>query len=51
VSGAGLFAAGALVSRVTARSWWWTGIRQLVVGGLAAALTWGFGILVGTGLA
>jgi vacuolar iron transporter family protein len=51
VSGAGLFAAGALVSRVTARSWWWTGTRQLVIGGLAAALTYGFGILVGTGLA
>jgi VIT1/CCC1 family predicted Fe2+/Mn2+ transporter len=46
----GLFAAGALVSRVTARSWWWTGSRQLMLGGAAAALTYGVGTLVGTGL-
>ena len=50
VSAVGLFAAGALVSRVTARSWWWTGLRQLLLGGVAAALTYGFGMLVGTGL-
>lgn len=50
VSAFGLFAAGALVSRVTARSWWWTGLRQLLIGGVAAALTYGFGTLVGTGL-
>lgn len=43
----GLFAAGALVSRVTARSWWFSGLRQLVLGGVAAALTYGFGALVG----
>jgi vacuolar iron transporter family protein len=46
----GLFAAGALVSRVTARSWWWTGTRQLLLGGAAAALTYGIGMLVGTGI-
>ena len=50
VSAFGLFAAGALVSRVTARSWWWTGARQLLIGGSAAALTYGFGTVVGTGL-
>ncbi len=50
VSILGLFAAGALVSRVTARSWWWTGTRQLLLGGTAAALTYGFGALVGAGL-
>jgi vacuolar iron transporter family protein len=44
-----LFAAGALVSRVTARSWWFSGLRQLVVGGLAASLTWGLGTLIGAG--
>ena len=44
----GLFAAGALVSRLTARSWWWTGSRQLLLGGTAAALTYGIGVLVGT---
>jgi VIT1/CCC1 family predicted Fe2+/Mn2+ transporter len=45
-----LFAAGALVSRVTARSWWYSGLRQLVLGALAAAVTYGFGSLVGAGL-
>ncbi|MEV4456765.1 VIT1/CCC1 transporter family protein [Microbispora sp. NPDC004025] len=44
-----LFAAGAVVSRVTARSWWFSGLRQLVVGAVAAALTWGLGSLIGTG--
>jgi VIT1/CCC1 family predicted Fe2+/Mn2+ transporter len=44
----GLFTAGALVSRVTARSWWYGGLRQLVLGGAAAAITFGVGSLVGT---
>ncbi len=47
----GLFGAGALVSRVTARSWWFSGLRQLVVGVLAAAVTYGVGTVVGTSLA
>ncbi|MER5318903.1 VIT1/CCC1 transporter family protein [Streptosporangium roseum] len=42
-----LFGAGALVSRVTARSWWYSGLRQLVVGAVAAALTFGLGNLLG----
>jgi VIT1/CCC1 family predicted Fe2+/Mn2+ transporter len=46
----GLFTADALVSRVTARPWWWTGTRQLLLGGAAAAVTYGIGALVGTGL-
>ena len=45
-----LFACGALVSRVTVRSWAFSGLRQLVLGGAAAALTYGFGSLVGAGL-
>lgn len=49
VSMAALFAAGAVVSRVTARSWWFSGLRQLVVGAVAASLTWGLGSLIGTG--
>ncbi|GGO02300.1 membrane protein [Microbispora rosea subsp. aerata] len=49
VSMVALFTAGALVSRVTARSWWFSGLRQLVVGSVAAALTWGLGSLIGTG--
>ncbi|MBP2702280.1 VIT1/CCC1 transporter family protein [Microbispora sp. RL4-1S] len=44
-----LFAAGAVVSRVTARSWWFSGLRQLAVGTVAAALTWGLGSLIGSG--
>jgi VIT1/CCC1 family predicted Fe2+/Mn2+ transporter len=46
----GLFAAGAIVSQVTARSWWFSGFRQLFVGALAAAVTFGVGTLVGTTL-
>ena len=45
-----LFACGAVVTRVTSRPWWFGGLRQLVLGGAAAALTYGFGALVGTGL-
>lgn len=47
----GLFGAGALVSRVTARSWWFSGLRQLLVGVLAAVVTYGVGTVVGTSLA
>lgn len=51
VSCVALFAAGALVSAVTARSWWYSGLRQLVVGGVAAGLTFALGNLIGgTGL-
>jgi VIT1/CCC1 family predicted Fe2+/Mn2+ transporter len=46
----GLFGAGALVSRVTARSWWFSGTRQLLIGALAAGVTWGIGTMVGTSL-
>jgi vacuolar iron transporter family protein len=44
----GLFGAGALVSRVTARSWWFSGLRQLLLGCAAAAVTYGVGALIGT---
>jgi VIT1/CCC1 family predicted Fe2+/Mn2+ transporter len=47
---AGLFLCGAVVSTVTARSWWYSGARQLLLGGAAAALTYGIGTLVGLGL-
>jgi VIT1/CCC1 family predicted Fe2+/Mn2+ transporter len=47
---AALFVCGAVVSRVTSRSWWYSGLRQLILGGLAAALTYGVGTLVGTGI-
>ncbi|TXK41823.1 VIT1/CCC1 transporter family protein [Nonomuraea sp. C10] len=43
VSCLALFGAGAIVSAVTARSWWYSGLRQLVVGSVAAALTFALG--------
>ncbi|OIV35596.1 hypothetical protein BIV57_20695 [Mangrovactinospora gilvigrisea] len=46
----GLFACGAVVARVTARSWWFSGLRQLVLGGAAAGLTFLLGRLIGTGI-
>jgi vacuolar iron transporter family protein len=42
-----LFGCGALVSRVTVRSWWYGGLRQLVLGGAAAGLTYLIGHAVG----
>ncbi|WP_329458351.1 VIT1/CCC1 transporter family protein [Streptomyces sp. NBC_01497] len=46
----GLFACGALVARVTARSWWFSGLRQLALGGAAAALTYALGTVLGASL-
>jgi VIT1/CCC1 family predicted Fe2+/Mn2+ transporter len=43
-----LFGCGALVSRVTTRTWWYGGLRQLLLGGVAAGLTYLIGELVGT---
>jgi vacuolar iron transporter family protein len=45
-----LFICGAVVSRVTSRSWWYSGARQLILGGAAAALTYAVGTLVGPGI-
>lgn len=50
VSLVGLFLAGAVVTTVTSRPWWFGGLRQLVLGAGAAALTYGIGNLVGAGL-
>jgi VIT1/CCC1 family predicted Fe2+/Mn2+ transporter len=47
LSAAALFGAGVLVAKVTARAWWFTGLRQLAVGLVAAGLTWGLGSLIG----
>jgi VIT1/CCC1 family predicted Fe2+/Mn2+ transporter len=41
----GLFAAGAASARFTARGWIYAGLRQLVLGVLAAAVTFGVGSL------
>jgi VIT1/CCC1 family predicted Fe2+/Mn2+ transporter len=44
----GLFACGAVVAKVTARTWWYSGSRQLVLGGAAAGVTYALGGLFGT---
>ena len=43
-----LFACGALVTRLTARPWWYGGLRQLVLGAAAAGLTYVVGVMVGS---
>ncbi|MGW7568741.1 VIT1/CCC1 transporter family protein [Streptomyces tendae] len=45
---AGLFLCGAVVAKVTARSWWYSGLRQLALGGAAAGVTYLLGSLFGT---
>ena len=45
-----LFVLGAAVSNFTARSWWFSGLRQLGVGAIAAAVTFGAGAALGTQL-
>jgi VIT1/CCC1 family predicted Fe2+/Mn2+ transporter len=42
-----LFAAGALTSRFTERGWRYAGARQLLLGGMAAAVTYGVGQVFG----
>jgi vacuolar iron transporter family protein len=51
VGGLGLFGAGVLVSRFTRRSWWGNGLRQLVLGGLAAGATYLVGAAIGVNAA
>ena len=48
VSGISLFVAGALTARFTNRSPWFSGFRQLALGALATAVTYGVGHLIGT---
>jgi VIT1/CCC1 family predicted Fe2+/Mn2+ transporter len=50
LSMAALFLCGALVSRITARSWWYSGLRQFILGAAAAGITYVFGSLVDAGL-
>jgi vacuolar iron transporter family protein len=45
---AGLFGCGAAVARVTARSWWFSGLRQLALGAAAGGVTFVLGALIGT---
>ena len=46
----GLFLCGAFVTKLTPRPWWYGGTRQVAVGAVAAAVTFGFGTLVGAGI-
>ena len=50
LGGAALFAAGALVSRFTDRSLLYSGLRQLLLGGAAAGITYLVGSAVGAGV-
>jgi vacuolar iron transporter family protein len=47
VGGLGLFVAGALVARFTNRTWWSSGLRQLLLGAAAAGATYLIGRLIG----
>ena len=42
-------AIGAALSYFTGRSWWWSASRQLLISGVAAAVTYTVGHLIGTG--
>jgi VIT1/CCC1 family predicted Fe2+/Mn2+ transporter len=44
----GLFLCGAVVAKVTARTWWYSGLRQLALGGAAAGVTYALGSFFGT---
>lgn len=46
VGGVGLFVAGAIVSRFTRRQWFLSGLRQLILGALAAGATYLIGTLI-----
>jgi len=47
VGAAGLVVAGALASFATTQSWWWSAIRQLLFGALAAGATYLVGLAIG----
>jgi VIT1/CCC1 family predicted Fe2+/Mn2+ transporter len=50
VGGVGLFAAGVVVANFTGRSWLLSGLRQLILGALAAGVTYLIGVLIGVGV-
>lgn len=47
VSVIGLFAIGLAASKVTRRSWWFSGLRQVAIGSAAALVTFWVGTLIG----
>lgn len=50
LAGVALFAGGAVVGRITARSPLYAGMRQLIVGAISASVTYGIGALIGVGI-
>lgn len=44
----GLFVTGAVTARFTTKRWWYAGSRQMLLGLVSAAVTFGIGSLVGT---
>ncbi len=50
LSALGLVVTGGIVGKITARPFWYGGGRQLLLGGLSAAVTFAIGLAVGTGL-
>jgi len=50
LSALALTVAGAAIARMTATPLWFGGGRQLLLGGMSAALTFGVGMLVGSGI-
>ncbi len=51
VSAVGLFIIGAAITLMTGRNVWYSGFRQVLVGMVAAALTYGVGRLIGVSIA
>ena len=50
LSAVGLVVTGGIVGKITARPFWYGGGRQLLLGGVSAAVTFVIGLAVGTGL-
>jgi VIT1/CCC1 family predicted Fe2+/Mn2+ transporter len=47
LTGVSLFAVGSILSLFTQRNAWWSGLRMLMIGAAAGALTYGIGSLLG----
>jgi VIT1/CCC1 family predicted Fe2+/Mn2+ transporter len=48
VAGLALMLAGTIVARITGRPWWYGGLRQLLLGAVAAGVTFAVGAAIGT---